>query len=1329
MAYRYNIRNCSTQNTTFGYANSNGIVTIGRVYKDNGVCWEVLSLESANGPQSGIFLENLPNYTNCTLCIQSNNPPPPPPPPSGGANIYNLLNCSTNQFATGYKNNGTAVIGRIYRVADECWEVMSFLGVDQPTGDYISLDNSPLFNTCIDCLPAQPPGGGGSSTAYIYKVRQCGAQSSAAIIDAYRLTTDLFPGYAVNVNGICYEVQATAGYPISVPLTQVPAGTFNMSTGTAYPSCQACPTGGTGPGGGSGPGGGTGPGGFQGQQGLGQNDGLGGNTGPGGFQGTVSYTGYNCIAGNCVGTNGPSTYNTLLECQESCAPIVQQESTVAGYNCVNGNCVGTNGPATYNSLQSCQESCSPILYNCTNNGCVASSTGTGQYASLIECTSNCSNASIFECTLVNCLNPNDTIIGWKSTITSPGVVYKFTDSQQTRCYTLTNIIGTTNPTNQGGVYLEGKETYNTCEQCNPTTDIVVDPPDPPAFCDQFPDHPSCDPCYNSPCALGCPLECDKCPGDPRCVTTDPCQGVVEPNQGDLLTTWYAGPPVNMIPDVSTYSWEIDPCWQWKYCVCRSQPDPIKFPYKYEYRICLCGEPIENSPNPCPAAGTFVKYECKNTFDMHNNMTYEKWGVYTNGSCGTYEQLIDSNSAFCGAPTNPSCPQSGLLVRTYCINNDKYGEYHDGNCGKFVEKLEVNSKGCGYVDPPPPPPPPPPTIEKEPNTPARIYYPIKTEDTLRGVDITSFALWSNNTPFLLTPSTQSLEQSQSLSYILHVYDKNPNSAPTCSAELQYNIIYADYEGKGAKDLGGKDNETLSKAMYTQYAHVLLPYGQTKFNFDGTDEDYVYIVDIARKRFKQSLDPGNWEITFSSCSFSNDVDKDSILTDMYTASYQQSTLTLVDSMTNRPEIEKPVYLSSKSYDVYIGTIEDGIGTNYITSSIASASLAAPGGADYVVTSNVGSTETVIVQGSRIYYWYPDGSSHYVLRDGEVQGEVVQVTPPASLNNVNTGASISTQYSMSLSNVSSTGIGYVVTYEGSWTGSISLPAGTTLTPSILSGSCQTTFYYDSSFQILSDSSNYVRIDGQTFNRRQPAILSSQKQKLTVNSVTYDGVLKWATPGSQIQNYFTASVPYNTSYIKGNYSGSIETAFVTDEWGIQEFIEDPISPTTDFTNYRDAENGFILVPVKRNAYGQVYPSHGIIVLSGKKLDALLGLNTNRSIDKTGYNTYRLFHSMKMVIDQGLTDLSGDKLAFYARGVDIKHSSRYFITLKNSHLNYSNNPTYVTGSEGDIISEFTRENKAYFSSIGLYNDEKELLAIGKISKPIMSSLTDEMLFTVKITQ
>jgi len=608
----------------------------------------------------------------------------------------------------------------------------------------------------------------------------------------------------------------------------------------------------------------------------------------------------------------------------------------------------------------------------------------------------------------------------------------------------------------------------------------------------------------------------------------------------------------------------------------------------------------------------------------------------------------------------------------------------------------------------------------------IYYPIDVENTLRSIDITSFALWTNDTPYLLTPSTKSLASNDSLDYILSVYDKSPDTLPTCSAELQYNIIYADYEGKGATDLGGYDNQTLTKAMYTQYTNVLLPHGQSKFNFNGEDEDYVYIIDISRNRFKQSLDPGNWEITFASSSFSTDTDISSVLTDMYTASYQNSTLTLVDSLTKRQSTEIPVYLSSTPYDVFIGTLEDGIGTNYVTSSIASASAASLGGSEYIVTSNIGNNNTTVVQGARMYYWYPDGASHYRNTNGT--GSVVQLSVPSTLDNIQPAGTVQTNYSMSLVSIEFNNTNYTAGYEGSWTGSFTLPGATTLAPTIVSGTCTTTLIYDASFQLVNPSSNYQSFDAVSYKRSQWPLTTAQKQKLTVNTVTYSGFLKWRTNEVPASSLFTGSLAYNTANIQGIYTGSATVAFITDEWAIDSFVENPIDLDTDFTNYKDLDNGFVLIPVKGKSYGRMYPSHGIIVLSGKKLDEL-GLNTNRSIDKHGYNTYRLYHSMKLVLEKGLTDLSGDALSFYARGVDIKRASRYFITLKNSHLNYSNNPTYVTGSEGEIIDSFIRENKAYFSSIGLYNTEKELLAIGKVSKPIMSSLTDEMLFTVKITQ
>ena len=98
------------------------------------------------------------------------------------------------------------------------------------------------------------------------------------------------------------------------------------------------------------------------------------------------------------------------------------------------------------------------------------------------------------------------------------------------------------------------------------------------------------------------------------------------------------------------------------------------------------------------------------------------------------------------------------------------------------------------------------------------------------------------------------------------------------------------------------------------------------------------------------------------------------------------------------------------------------------------------------------------------------------------------------------------------------------------------------------------------------------------------------------------------------------------------------------------------------------------------------------------------------------------------MTDGSGDLLGFKARFLKISYNNYYYVRVKNQLFNFSNNPTYVTGKEGLIIEPFLYKNKAYITSVGLYNSSYELLAVGKVSQPILSSMTDESLFTVKIS-
>lgn len=148
-------------------------------------------------------------------------------------------------------------------------------------------------------------------------------------------------------------------------------------------------------------------------------------------------------------------------------------------------------------------------------------------------------------------------------------------------------------------------------------------------------------------------------------------------------------------------------------------------------------------------------------------------------------------------------------------------------------------------------------------------------------------------------------------------------------------------------------------------------------------------------------------------------------------------------------------------------------------------------------------------------------------------------------------------------------------------------------------------------------------------------------------------------------------------------------------------------------------------HVYGLLYPQQGIIILDAEKLDQSASFLTTTGSDVAGDNSMKLFTSISG--SALLTDTSGDYLGFQARRLKYNYLEQYFIRVKNQDYNFTNNPTYVTGSEGDIITDFYNNPQLYITSVGLYNENHELLAVGKISKPIYKNYTEEALLEINL--
>ena len=78
--------------------------------------------------------------------------------------------------------------------------------------------------------------------------------------------------------------------------------------------------------------------------------------------------------------------------------------------------------------------------------------------------------------------------------------------------------------------------------------------------------------------------------------------------------------------------------------------------------------------------------------------------------------------------------------------------------------------------------------------------------------------------------------------------------------------------------------------------------------------------------------------------------------------------------------------------------------------------------------------------------------------------------------------------------------------------------------------------------------------------------------------------------------------------------------------------------------------------------------------------------------------------------------------------SDYVFVRPRSSEFNYSENPSFISGSTGEVLySSFVDNPQVYITTIGLYNDTNELLAVAKLSRPLLKDFTKEALVRVKL--
>jgi len=198
---------------------------------------------------------------------------------------------------------------------------------------------------------------------------------------------------------------------------------------------------------------------------------------------------------------------------------------------------------------------------------------------------------------------------------------------------------------------------------------------------------------------------------------------------------------------------------------------------------------------------------------------------------------------------------------------------------------------------------------------------------------------------------------------------------------------------------------------------------------------------------------------------------------------------------------------------------------------------------------------------------------------------------------------------------------------------------------------------------------------------------------------------------NYKQALHPGSLNLTLGSGSATIQ---LTDD-----------SNTTSLTRFIGENRVFYIISgSKGNAYtssaatgpyyGIMLPDLGFIVLdaSGSLTPYIKASNLSLSVQN---NHVKLYNSIK----------SGSNFQLQSEEVV---SSRYFFTrVKNSEFNYTTNPSIIDNNGNLLYTTLINNPQVFPTMVGMYNDNNELLAVAKMSKPLTKDFTKEALIRIKL--
>lgn len=264
------------------------------------------------------------------------------------------------------------------------------------------------------------------------------------------------------------------------------------------------------------------------------------------------------------------------------------------------------------------------------------------------------------------------------------------------------------------------------------------------------------------------------------------------------------------------------------------------------------------------------------------------------------------------------------------------------------------------------------------------------------------------------------------------------------------------------------------------------------------------------------------------------------------------------------------------------------------------------------------------------------------------------------------------------------------------------------------------------------------------------TQYKNLLLGTADLDGKFSFKTgsAGGTVDALDIFVLSFSTYKMKNRIDEGIFQISFSGSNGCRTYIDDSITETQVKSVYNlisGSLSGGVHSGASYESIGLVYPQNGLIILNAEKLSDVIGmknanyasseviggLNYNSSSLSTDYTTNHkvIVESIKLAGDAGNAENQ-----MKVRKSEYVPARQYFVRVKNRDFNYSNNPTYVyDGTDNEHAQgtirhdDFIDDPRTYLTTIGLYNDSNELVAVAKLSRPAVKSFDNELLVKCRL--